>query len=61
MIAGFAEVILKNQSDHLECLLAIQRTLVAMSASLKILGDWCETNWTMERVRGPKEGCSQAS
>jgi hypothetical protein len=57
MIAGFAEVILKNQSDVLECLSAIQRSLLAMSVSLKVLSDWCETNWTMERVRGPREGC----
>lgn len=54
VIATYCEILLNNQANELQCLSAIQATLDLMAASLKVLSEWAETNWTETRVRGPK-------
>lgn len=44
----FLEVVLKNQCDILE-------QLTILAASMKVLSDWAERNWSPAGIRGPNE------
>lgn len=60
IISRCFEVLLKGQSDQLECLSRIQATLSAMSESLKVLSEWANYD-ASKREEAEKERCSQAS